>query len=209
MKIRLEEKADYSITENLVREAFWNLYRPGCDEHFIVYKMRGHSDFIPELAFVIEDKEQIVGCIYYTHSKVVDKDGNEHKTITFGPVAVLPKLQRQGIGRRLITHSIKKAQEMGFSAIVIGGYPYHYRTYGFVGTKRYGITMPDGNFYKGIMALPLYEQALRGVSGSVYFSDVFDTEKTQVDEFDKLFAPKERCVQDSQREFEIASGELE
>ena len=52
--IRQEQPQDYDTVEQITREAFWNLYRPGCEEHLIVHKLRKHPDFIPELAFVIE-----------------------------------------------------------------------------------------------------------------------------------------------------------
>ncbi len=209
INIRREVPADYKKVEEVTREAFWNLYCPGCNEHLIIHKMRNHSDFIPELSFVIELDEEIVGSIFYTHSKVIAEDGTEYPTITFGPVSILPQYQRKGLGRALISYSIKVAKELGYKAILIGGYPYHYHTYGFKGTKTYNITMPDGQFYKGIMALPLYEGALDNVSGSLFFSDVFETDAEELEVFDKKFPSKEKKVKKSQKEFEMASMELD
>lgn len=207
--IRQETPADYKKVEEITREAFWNLYCPGCNEHLIVHKMRSHSDFIPELSFVIELDNEIVGSIFYTHSKVIAEDGTVHPTITFGPVSILPKYHRQGLGRALITHSIEVAKERGYKAILIGGYPYHYETYGFKGAKTYNISMPDGQFYKGIMALPLYEGALDDISGALFFSEVFETDGEELEVFDKSFPAKEKKVQESQQEFEVASMELD
>lgn len=209
IKIRREEPKDYRIVEEVAREAFWNLYCPGCNEHLIINTIRTHADFIPELAFVIELDNKVVGSIFYTHSKVVSKDGSEHKTITFGPVSILPNLHRRGLGKALIIHSIEEAKRLGYSAIIIGGYPYHYQPYGFAGSKKYGISMPDGKYYTGIMALPLYEGALDGVSGSVYMSDAYEPDENKLDEFDKVFPVKEKQEQKSQKEFEKAISEID
>lgn len=209
INIRNEVEADYKLVEEITREAFWNLYCPGCNEHLIVNTMRNHPDFIPELAFVIEVDNKVVGSIFYTHSKVVSIDGTEHKTITFGPVSILPSLHRKGLGRALITHSMEAAKKMGYKAIIIGGFPYHYETYGFSGAKKYGISMADGNFYTGIMALPLVEGALDGISGIVYMSDAYEPDESILEEFDKAFPRKQKEVKASQGEFEKAVSEID
>jgi len=207
--IRLEEPRDYLIVEEITRDAFWNLYCPGCNEHLIVHNLRNHADFIAELTFVIEVEGNIAGSIFYSHSKVVDKNGTQHKTITFGPVSISPQLHRQGLGRLLISHSIAEAKRLGHRAIVIGGYPYHYQTYGFVGAKKYGIAMPDGNYYTGIMALPLFDGALDNVSGYICFSEAMETDKSELEAFDESFPKRDKLIVDSQAEFEKASSEID
>lgn len=209
IKIRKEESKDYRRVEEVAREAFWNLYCPGCNEHLIINTMRTHTDFIPELAFVIELDDEIVGSIFYTHSKVVSEHGSEHKTITFGPVSILPSLHRKGLGKALISHSIEEAKRLGYSSIIIGGYPYHYENYGFTGAKKYKISMPDGNYYTGIMALPLCDGALDCVSGSVYMSDVYEIDENKLQDFDKGFPLKEKQEQESQKEFEHAVSQID
>ena len=209
IKIRNERPDDHRHVEEITRDAFWNLYIPGCDEHFLVHKMRHHPDFIPELGFVIEADGEVVGSIFYTHSKVVSKDNEEHKVLTFGPVSIKPSMHRKGLGFKLISYSIKVAKDLGYDAILILGYPYHYEPYGFTGAVNYNISMADGNYYKGLMALPLGENALKNVSGCVYFSDVFEMSSIDVDEFDKTFAYKEKRVVESQKEYEIASSMLD
>lgn len=189
--IRLEEKRDYRRVEEITREAFWNLYCPGANEHYIIHKLRDSKDFIPELSFVIEFENEVVGSIFYTKSKIINKHGKETLAITFGPISILPEFQRKGFARKLIEFSIKEAKNQGFRAIIIGGYPYHYQTYGFIGSKNYNLCMPDGNFYTGIMALPLYEDALQNIEGTIYFSEALDPDKTKLDEFDKTFSKKE------------------
>lgn len=207
--IRHENKEDYFDVETVTREAFWNLYKPGCEEHALVHSIRQHKDYIPELSFVIEKDRKIVGSIFYTHVKVIDENGTEHKIITFGPVSIHPSLHRKGFGRLLITHSIEQAKKLGFNAIVIGGYPYHYHCYGFVGAKNYGIAMPDGKFYTGIMALPLYEGALDNIHGCVHFSESMYVTEEEVEAFDQQFKPKEKEVLPCQAEFEKAVSEID
>lgn len=209
IQIRNEETRDYRRVEEIARAAFWNLYFPGCHEHYVVHKMRKHIDFIKELAFVIEIDGKVQGAIFYTHSKIIAKDGEEHKTISFGPVFIAPHYHRQGMGKKLITHSIRKAREMGYRAILTLGYPYHYEPYGFVGGKRYMISMEDGKFYKGLLVLPLYKGALDTISGYVMFSDALEASQEAVDNFDKSFPTLEKCYQKSQEEYEVACAMLD
>lgn len=207
--IRHESENEYKLVEGITRDAFWNLYFPGCDEHFVVKKIRDHKDFIPELSFVIELDGRLVGSIFYTHSKVVSADGTEYKTISFGPVCIHPDVHRIGLGRKLITYSIEEAKRLGYSAIMILGYPFHYQTYGFLGAKKYNVSMMDGKYYVGLMMLPLYEGALDGISGKAVFSDVFEVDKDELEEYDKTFLPKEKAVKESQKLFETYSTMLD
>ncbi|EOD00846.1 GNAT family N-acetyltransferase [Caldisalinibacter kiritimatiensis] len=204
INIRNEKPKDYRRVEEVAREAFWNLYFPGCHEHFVIHKMREHEDFIRDLAFVIEVDDQIAGGIFYTHSKIVSEENKEYKAISFGPVFISPEVHRKGLGKELITHSIEVAKKMGYLAILTLGYPYHYEPYGFLGGKKYNISMADGKFYKGLLVLPLYEGALDHISGYAQFSDVFDVTDEEVNEFDKRFPYKEKKYQKSQDEYEAA-----
>lgn len=209
LTIRNEVSSEYRKVEELAREAFWNLYHPGCEEHYVVHKMRTHPDFIEELTFVIEVDGCIEGAIFYTRSKVIMGTGTPFETISFGPVFISPQYHRKGLGKHLITHSIDKAKAMGFKAILTLGYPYHYKPYGFLGGRAYGIAMEDGKYYTGLLALPLHQDALRGVSGKAVFSDVFDVSEEEVEAFDKTFPFKEKNYQKSQTEYEIACAELD
>ncbi|MGL4522977.1 MAG: GNAT family N-acetyltransferase [Bacilli bacterium] len=207
--IRNEIISDYRKMEEIAREAFWNLYVPGCNEHYIVHAMRKHADYIPELAFVLEVDGELAGGIYYTVSAIVDEAGKRHDSLTFGPVFIAPQYHRKGLGRKLITHSIEAAKSMGHRVILILGYPYHYEPYGFRGGKTYNISMPDMNFYKGLLVLPLYEDALHGVAGYAHFSNVFEVTVEEVTAFDAAFVPKEKGIRASQAEFEATSGLLD
>lgn len=207
--IRREEEKDYRRVEEIAREAFWNLYFPGTDIHAVVNKLRRSPDFIKELTYVIEVNGEVEGAIFYTTSKIIDKNKIEHKVISFGPVFISPKFHRQGLGRKLITYTIEKAKEMGYRAIITLGYPYHYEPYGFLGGKRYGISMPDMNFYKGLLVLPLSEGALENISGYVLFSEDLEATPEEIEEFDKNFPYKEKGFQESQIEYEKACAELD
>ena len=116
--------------------------------------MRSHKDYIEELSYIIEVDGEVVGGIFYTYAWIVTPDNKKEKVVSFGPVFITPKLHRIGLARKIITHTIELAKEMGYRAIVTGGYPYHYETYGFRGGKKYGISMADGKFYTGLLVLP-------------------------------------------------------
>ena len=73
------------------------MYVPGCFEHYLVHIMRAHEDFIPELDFVITLNDEIIGNIMYTKAKLTDADGNQKEIVTFGPVSIKPKYQRNGL----------------------------------------------------------------------------------------------------------------
>lgn len=207
--IRHERKEDYKKVENLAREAFWNLYFPGCHEHYVVHNMRSHKDFISSLSYVIEINNEIVGAIFFTKTKIVCENKIVNDVISFGPVFIDPRYHRQGLGRELITFSINKAKEAGYRAILTLGYPYHYEPYGFLSGKNYNISMEDKKFYKGLLVLPLFTNALKDINGYVQFSSALDSDEQSVDEFDKNFEYKEKKYQESQKEFEIACSQLE
>lgn len=208
--IRHETPKDYHIVEKITRDAFWNLYVPGCEEHLLVHNLRRSKDFIKELSFVIELNNQIVGSIFYSISKIISKNNDEYKTITFGPVSIDPKFHRQGLGRKLISHSINEAKKLGFTSIIIAGYPHHYKTYGFHSAKKYNISLSDGQFYTGILALELINNALHNINGAIYFSESLNPiDKSQLDLFDKQFPLKEKLVTDSQKKFELAVGKID
>ena len=209
VNIRLEEEKDHRIVEEITRDAFWNLYLPGAEEHYLAHTLRKHPDFIPELTFVIELNGKVIGSIFYSKAKIVAADGTEYPVISFGPVSIAPEYHRQGYGRQLIEYSITEAKRLGYDAIVIGGFPYHYHTYGFIGTKKYNISMPDGKFYTGIMALPLKAGALDNVSGKIIFSPGMHPDPDGLEAFDQTFPEKEKKVLPCQAKFEAAASELD
>lgn len=200
--IRLEEKKDYRAVEEATREAFWNLYVPGCDEHYLVHIMRSSPDFIRELGFVAELNGRIVGSIFFIRSYIIDEAGARYDTITFGPVSVLPELHNQGIGSALINHAKEAAAKLGHRAILIHGYPGYYKRLGFRSAKEFGISNPDGKYPLAHQVLELYDGALNGISGRAYESEVYQFDGTAVPEFDAGFPPKKKEVTPSQKLFE-------
>ena len=110
LTIRLETENDYRAVEELTREAFWNVYKPGADEHYFVNQMRNHPDFIPELEFVLEKDGKIIGNIMYTKAWLEDEKGECKEILCFGPLCVAPEYQRQKLGKLLIEHSFEKQE---------------------------------------------------------------------------------------------------
>ena len=198
--LRLERPEDWYTVESLTRDAFWHQntgeggMRQICDEHLLVHRLRKCDTFVPELNFVAELNGKLAGHIIYSRSKIVDDAGNEHETLTFGPLSVLPKFQNQGVGQALLRHSLAIAKQLGYRAVLIYGHPNYYPRVGFRRASEFGITTPDDKTFDAFMAYPLYDGALGGISGKYYIDPVYDEENnlTQADalEFDKRFPPK-------------------
>jgi predicted N-acetyltransferase YhbS len=173
MIIRQEQPSDYAAVLRLTYEAFQTapLVAPGrmrCDEHYLVHLLQGCKYIIPQLCFVAVQDGEIVGHILYTQSKVCRPDGGETDTITFGPLSVLPKYHKQGIGRVLVMHSLEKACEMGFGAVLITGVPDYYPKLGFRRAKEFGLTLEDGTVPDYFMTYELIPGYLSG-GGTLHF----------------------------------------
>ena len=195
--LRLETPADYHAVEELTREAFWKMFWGSgetkiCDEHLLVHKLRGIPAFVPELDYVAEIGGKLVGHIIYTKSEIVDDNGQEHETLTFGPLSVLPEYQSMGIGKALMLHTFDIARQLGYRAVIIFGYPDYYPRVGFRRCAEFGITTSDGKTFDPFMVYPLYDGALDGISGRYYIDPVYDSlTQEEALEFDKKFPPKE------------------
>jgi predicted N-acetyltransferase YhbS len=193
IKIRLEQPQDYRVVEELTREAFWGcMDQPTCDgEHLIVHKLRGLPSFVPELDFVAEVDGQLAGHIIYSKAKVITPDSREIEVLNFGPISVLPKYKRKGIGAALLHHSIAQAQKLGYRAIIFYGHPDYYPRLGFDRASAFGITSENGKSFDALMAMPLYDGALDGVCGRYVYDPVYDPNPQEVEEFERSFPPKE------------------
>jgi len=198
--LRLEEENDYKIVENLTREAFWNNHVPGCDEHLLIHNLRKTNEFIKELDFVAVHENKIVGNIVYVKSKVIKEDV-ENSVITFGPVSVLPDYQNKGIGSKLINHTVKLSKEMGYNGIIIYGDPEYYKRFGFIESKHYNITNKEKKFPVALLVLELYPGALNGIEGIFDEGEVYEVDKNEAEEFDKLFPKKEKGYSKTQDRF--------
>jgi putative acetyltransferase len=201
-----ERKNEYRAVEELTREAFWNLYVPGCSEHFCLHNMRDSKDFIPELDFVAELDDRVIGNIVYTRGRVIDDTGRTHEIICFGPVSVLPVYQRQGVGSALIRYSLEKAKSLGFTAVCIFGDPRYYSRFGFRCAERYDITNSDGKFAVALMALELVPGILRKISGRFIESEVFKVDEADFQKYENTFPHKDKVVTESQSEFKILAS---
>ena len=205
IKIRNEEAADYRTVEELTRKAFYNIYIPGCAEHYLVHVMRSHKDFLPELDFVIEDNHQIVGNIMYTKSWLTDEAGEEKEILTFGPVSILPEYQRMGYGKSLMEHSFKKAVELGYDVIVIFGNPGNYVGRGFKSCKKFNICLEDGSFPAAMMVRELVPGALDGRRWIYHDSPVMAISEEEARLYDDGLERMEKKHLPSQEEFYIMS----
>src|SRR4030066_775688 len=171
--IRNEKEKDYRDVEQLIREAFWNLYVPGCNEHFVMHNLRNSQDFIPELDFVAEKEGQIVGQIAYSRGIIKYKQGEKKEIISFGPVSVLPAFQKRGVGSALIIHTINLARDMGHSAICIYGDPRYYSRFGFRCAEKYEIKTADDKFAVALLVLELKQGVLNNMPGKFIESTAF------------------------------------
>jgi putative acetyltransferase len=202
--IRKEAETDFRNVEELTREAFWNLYVQGCNEHYLAHIMRDHPDFIRELDLVSVCKDTIIGNIMYTKSYVVDESGNRIDTITFGPISVLPGYQRQGVGSALIKHSIKIAIKKTCKAIIIQGHPHNYCKHGFKSSKDLNISDSEGKFPYSLLVLELEKGIFHGENWKYYSSNVYALDENAAADFDKQFEPRKKEYKYTQEEFSIA-----
>ena len=196
--IRLETENDFTETEVLTREAFWDVYKPGCDEHFILHKMREVPAFVKELDFVAVEDNRITGNIIYTKAKVVNDDNVEHEVLCMGPLSVLPSYQKKGIGSKLINHTVCRANEYGFKGVIIFGNPGYYKRFGYNDASLYNIKTSDGSNFDAFMALELYENSLKGIDGKFYEDPVFKIDSDDLETFEKRFPFKEKHVTETQ-----------
>ena len=204
IKLRLETKEDHPKVEKVTREAFWNQYVPGCDEHYLVNILRDHKDFIPELNFVAELVGEVVGNIMYTRSWVENEKGDKVETVTFGPVCVHPEHQKKGIGSKLIKHTLKLAEEMGFSACCIFGDPRNYCKHGFKNGLDHNVSAMGGIYPYGFLVKVLKTGVLEGQNWEYGMSDVYHFDKADAEEFDSSFEPKVKEYKPSQDIFSIS-----
>ena len=194
-----------NIVEKITREAFYNLYIPGCVEHYLVHIMRDHKDFVPELDFVLELNGNIIGNIMYTKAKLMDENGRMKEVLTFGPVSILPAYQRRGYGKMLMEHSFKEAVRFGYDAIVIFGSPVNYVSRGFKSCKKYNVCIENGKYPSPMMVKELIPNVLAGHKWIYQESDIMAVSEEQAQNYDNTLEKLERKYQPSQDEFYIMS----
>ncbi len=205
LNIRNEKETDYKLVEDITRKAFYNMYIPGCIEHYLVHIMRGHEDFIPELDFVLELGGKVIGNIMYTKAELTDEEGSKKEIVTFGPVSVLPEHQRNGYGKMLIEHSLNRAAELGYEAVVIFGSPSNYVSSGFKCCKKYNVCVEKGKYPAAMLVKELKPGTLDGRLWFYSDSPVMSIDEGKAREFDDSLEKMEKRWMPSQEEFYIMS----
>ena len=203
IKIRNEMESDYKAVEDITRKAFYNMYVPGCSEHYLVHIMRGHEDFIPELDFVLELDDRVIGNIMYTKARLVDEAGEEKEILTFGPVSVAPEYQRMGYGKMLMEHSFKQAVSLGYDVIVIFGSPMNYVSRGFKSCKKFNVCLENGTYPAAMMVKELVPDVLDGRRWVYHDSPVMAISEEEARKYDDTLEKMEKKHLPSQEEFYI------
>lgn len=198
ISIRETTEKEFSQTENLTREAFWNLYKPGCDEHLVLHKARESKSYISRLDLVAIYENEIIGHILSTKAKVVDLLHREHEILCVGPVSVLPIFQKKGVGSALLDKSIRVAKELGFAGMILFGNPGYYHRFGFRNAGEYGITTKEGQNFEPFMALEFQNNGLANVKGKFFEDHAFEIQADELIEFEKNFPYKEKRVTETQ-----------
>ena len=193
--VRLEKPEDYRETEELVREAFWNVYRPGCSEHFVLHTLRDDPGFIKELDLVMEQGGRLIGQNMFMKAVIEGDDGRTVPVLTMGPIGILPALKRRGYGKMLLDESLKRAAGMGFGAVLFEGNIAFYGNCGFDYASKFGIRyhdLPDGADASFFLCKELIPGYLSGITGVYQTPAGYYVDDAAVEAFDKSFPPKEK-----------------
>lgn len=196
--IRVEEERDYSTVESLVRESFWNVYRPGCTEHYVLHHLRNCPDFIPELAFVMEADGKIIGQNVFVKAQITKNDGTAFPILTMGPICIANEYKRKGYGKILLDYSLEKAKALGYGAVCFEGNIDFYGKSGFYFASKFGIKyhgLPEGMEADFFLCKELKTGYLDGITGvyatpKPYF--VAEENPEDFEAFDAQFPAKEK-----------------
>lgn len=198
--IRNEAITDQAEVENLVRESFWNVYRPGCLEHYVLHTMRNKAGFIHELNFVMELNGKIIGQNVFVKAEILADDSRKVPVLTMGPICIAPELKRKGYGRILLDYSLEKAAEFG-GAVCFEGNIAFYGGSGFKLASEYGIRYydaPVGEEVPFFLCKELSAGYLDDVVGRYFTPQCYLVSEAEAEEFDKQFPPKQKLKLDSQ-----------
>ena len=193
--IRLETKEDYHTVENLTREAFWNVYRPGCLEHYVLHTFRDKPDFVSELDFVLEKDGEIIGQVMYVRSAIQADDGRTIPVMTFGPISIAPAYKRMGYGTMLLRHSMDEAKKLGTGALAITGNLAFYGKSGFVVASTRGVhyfAEPREAEVPYFLICELVPGFLDGVTGVYKDPEGYFVDEGEAEAFDAQFPPREK-----------------
>lgn len=193
--IRLETKKDYREVENLVRESFWNVYRPGCSEHYVIHVLRDDLAFVKELDFVMEQKGRLIGQNMFMKTIIEADDSRTIDILTMGPIGITPELKRQGYGKALLDYSLEKAADLGFGAVLFEGNIGFYGNSGFDYARNFGIRyhdLPEGADDSFFLCKELIPGFFNGVTGVYQTPKGYYVDDAEVEGFDKDFPPKQK-----------------
>lgn len=193
--IRLEKKEDHTQVESLVRESFWNVYRPGCLEHYVLHQLRNDAAFVPELDFVMEKDGEIIGQNMFMRASIKTDDGRELPIMTMGPICIAPAYKRQGYGKKLLDYSLEKAAALGAGAVCFEGNIDFYGKSGFSCASEFGIRyhgLPEGEDASFFLCKELKAGYLNGITGEYATPQGYFVDEAEVEAFDKGFPHKEK-----------------
>ena len=193
--IRLETSKDHTEVEHLVRESFWNVYRPGCLEHYVLHCLRDDPDFIPELDLVMEKDGVIIGQNIFMRTSIAADDGRSIPILTMGPICIANALKRQGYGKILLDYSLEQATKLGAGAVCFEGNINFYGKSGFAYASNYGIRyhgLPEGEDASFFLCKELIPGYLDGITGEYTTPSGYFVDEGEAEEFDKHFPPKEK-----------------
>ena len=194
-RIRKETNADHRAVEFLIRESFWNVYRPGCSEHYVMHVLRDDPAFVQELDFVMEQDGCLIGQNMFMRTVIEADDGRTIDVLTMGPICITPALKRQGYGKILLDYSLKQAAEMGFGAVLFEGDIGFYGKSGFDYASRFGIRyhdLPEDADASFFLCKELIRGYLGGVTGVYLTPQGYYVDDADVETFDRDFPPKEK-----------------
>lgn len=200
--IRLEKKEERHEVENLVRESFWNVYRPGCLEHFVLHELRNDADFVPQLDLVMLLDGRIIGQNVFVRAAIKSDGGEDLPIMTMGPICIAPEFKRRGYGKILLDYSLERAKEMGCGAVCFEGSIGFYGKSGFTYASEFGIRyhgLPEGADSSFFLCKELAAGYLDGVTGEYSTPAGYFVDEAAAEEFDKQFPPKEKLKLDGQK----------
>lgn len=193
--IRLEKKEEYRQVENLVRESFWNVYRPGCLEHYVLHTLRDDPAFVPELDFVMEQDGKLIGQNVFVRAVIKSDDGTDIPIMAMGPICITPELQKKGYGKQLLDYSLEKAKELGCGAVCFEGNINFYGKSGFTYASTFGIRyhgLPEGEDASFFLCKELIPGYLNGVTGAYTPPRGYFVEEAEAEAFDQEFPYREK-----------------
>ena len=187
--IRVEDERDYSTVESLVRQAFWNVYRPGCTEHYVLHHLRNYPDFIPELAFVMEADGKIIGQNVFVKAQITKSNGTAFPILTMGPICIANEYKRKGYGKILLDYSLEKAKALGYGAVCFEGNIDFYGKSGFDYASKFGIKyhgLPEGMAADFFLCKELKSGYLDGITGVYATPEPYFVAEENPEDFEKF-----------------------